>query len=55
VLAADIAGMQNRIDTLQRCERFRSNQSVRVGDDSDARLSPRCWPSSPSSSTGIDL
>jgi hypothetical protein len=55
VLAADIAGMQNRIDTLQRRERFRSNQAVRVGDDSDAQLSPRCWPSSPSSSPGIGL
>jgi hypothetical protein len=55
VLAADVAGMENRIDTLQRRERFRSNQSVRVGDDSDARLSPRCWPSSPSSNLGIGL
>jgi hypothetical protein len=55
VLAADVAGMQNRIDALQRRERFRSNQTVRVGDDADAQLSPRCWPSSPSSSLGIGL
>jgi len=55
VLAADVAGMENRIDALQRRECLRANQAVRVGDDADARLKPRCWPSSPSSSLGIGL
>ena len=55
VLAADVAGMQNRIDTLQRGKRFGTNQTMRIGDDADARLNSRCWPSSPRSSLCIDL
>ena len=55
VLAADVSGMENRIDALQRRERLRSNQAVRVGDDADPGTNPRCWLSWPSSSLCIDL
>ena len=55
MLAADIAGMQNRIDALQRRKRFGTNQAVRIRDDADTRLNPRSTPSSPRSSLCIDL
>lgn len=55
VIAADVAGMQDRIDTLQCCQRLGTNQTVRVGDDADAQLNPRLKLSSPRSSLCIDL
>ena len=55
VLAADVAGVQDRIDALQRSQSFGTNQTVRIGDDSDARLSPRSTLSWPRSSLCIDL
>ena len=54
VIAADVAGMQDGIDTLQCCQRLGTNQTVRVGDDADARLNSRLKLSSPSLSLCID-
>jgi len=36
VIAADVAGMEDRVHARQRLQRFRANQAVRVGDDADA-------------------
>ncbi len=38
MIAADVAGVKDRIDTCQRLQRFRTDQTVRVGDDANARL-----------------
>src|SRR5438128_11240604 len=34
-IAADVAGMKNQVDALQRGEGLRTNQAVRIGDDAD--------------------
>jgi len=52
VMAADVAGVEDRIHARQRLQRFRANQTVRVGDDADAWLRPRSKLSSPRSSSG---
>jgi hypothetical protein len=36
-IVADVAGMENVIDAAERSERFGSNQTVRVRDDTDSR------------------
>jgi len=54
VLAADVAGVKNRIDTFERLERLGADQAVRVGDDADARAIPRLTLSWPRWSFDID-
>ena len=34
-VATDVAGMKNQVDALQRGERLRTNQAVRIGNDAD--------------------
>jgi hypothetical protein len=41
MLASDVARVQDRIDALQRGERLRTNQAVRVGDDANTELRGR--------------
>src|SRR6266550_6513928 len=51
VLAADVAGVKNRIDAMKRGECFGPDQTMRVGDDANSlRAIPRRSPSSPRSS-----
>ncbi len=38
VIAADVAGVEDRVHARQRLQRFRTDQSVRVGDDADLWL-----------------
>jgi len=52
MMAADVAGVQDCVDSRQRLQRLRANQSVRVGNDADAWLRPRSKLSSPRSSSG---
>ncbi len=47
MLAADVAGVQDRIHTSQRSKRLGTNQTVRIGDDANARITPRLTLSSP--------
>jgi hypothetical protein len=54
VLAADVAGVKNHIDALQRGDRLGANQAVRVGNDADfGPAIPRYSPSSPRSNLCI--
>jgi hypothetical protein len=50
MIAADVAGVQDRIHAGQRGQRLGTDQAVRVGNDADPR--PRCSLSSPRSSPG---
>lgn len=54
VIAANVAGVENRIDTLERGERLGPDQAVRIGDDADAGTNPRLTLSSPRPSLCID-
>jgi len=62
MLAADIAGVKNCIDTFERRKSLWANQTMSVRDDADANppvagcpppAMPRSMPSSPRSNPGI--